>query len=136
MGWSVGVFHDTEEVVVKPLGGRFKHLREYSGATILGDGTVALILDIAGLAAKAGLTSMDASARAVELATAAEAQRLQDLHSLLLFDNGPEEPFAVPLDMVQRIEPRNECSRTSRTAPPRNKPAAPAGRIRSQAAEH
>ncbi len=40
-GLVVGAFHATEEVVVKPLGRRFKHLREYSGATILGDGAVA-----------------------------------------------------------------------------------------------
>jgi len=101
---AVGAFHDTEEVVVKPLGRRFKKLREYAGATILGDGTVALILDITGLAAKAGLNSVNASARAAELAAAAEAERLQDLHSLLLFENGPGEHCAVPLNMVQRIE--------------------------------
>ena len=101
---AVDAFHDTEEVVVKPLGSRFKKLREYAGATILGDGAVALILDMAGLSAKAGLSSMDASARAAELEAAAEAQRLQDRHSLLLFENGPGEHCAVPLDMVQRIE--------------------------------
>ncbi len=67
-GLVVGNFHETEEVVVKPLGRRLKHLREYSGATILGDGTVALILDISGLAAKAGLASVSASARAKALA--------------------------------------------------------------------
>jgi two-component system chemotaxis sensor kinase CheA len=103
-GLVVGGFHDTEEVVVKPLGRRLKHLREYSGATILGDGTVALILDVAGLAAKAGLTSVSGSARAAELAAEAEVQRLQDVHSLLLFHNGPSEPCAIPLDLVQRIE--------------------------------
>ena len=101
---AVGSFHDTEEVVVKPLGSRFKKLREYSGATILGDGAVALILDVMGMAAKAGLTSIDASARAMELAAEAEAQRLQDIHSLLLFENGPGEHCAIPLDLVQRIE--------------------------------
>ncbi|HOC58996.1 MAG TPA: chemotaxis protein CheW [Smithellaceae bacterium] len=103
-GLVVGAFHDTEEIVVKPLGHRFKKLREYSGATILGDGAVALILDASGIAAKVGLTSLDATARAAELAAAAEVQRLQELHSLLLFENGPGEPCAVPLDLVQRIE--------------------------------
>jgi two-component system, chemotaxis family, sensor kinase CheA len=103
-GLVLGAFHDTEEVVVKPLGRRLKRLREYSGATILGDGAVALILDIAGLASKASLTSVSGSARATELAAEAEAQRLQDVHSLLLFHNGPNEPCAVPLDLVQRIE--------------------------------
>ena len=45
-GLVVGAFHDTEEIVVKPLGRHLKALREYAGATILGDGRVALILDI------------------------------------------------------------------------------------------
>jgi two-component system chemotaxis sensor kinase CheA len=70
----------------------------------LGDGAVALILDMAGIAAKAGLTSVSGSARAAELAAEAEVQRLQDVHSLLLFHNGPNEPCAIPLDLVQRIE--------------------------------
>jgi two-component system chemotaxis sensor kinase CheA len=103
-GLVVGAFHDTEEVVVKPLGRRFKYLSEYSGATILGDGAVALILDIPGLAVKAGLTSVAGSARAAELAAEAEVQRLKDVHSLLLFQNGPDEPCAVSLDLIQRIE--------------------------------
>ncbi|MCC6489438.1 MAG: chemotaxis protein CheW [Candidatus Hydrogenedentes bacterium] len=103
-GLVVGTFHDTEEVVVKPLGRRLKHLREYSGATILGDGTVALILDMSGLADKANLSSVSGSARAAELASEVEALRLQDVHSLLLFHNGPNEPCAIPLDLVQRIE--------------------------------
>lgn len=103
-GLVVGAFHETEEVVVKPLGRRLKHLREYSGATILGDGAVALILDISGLAAKSGLAPVTESARAKALAAEAEAHRLQDIHSLLLFHNGPDEPCAIPLDLVQRIE--------------------------------
>ena len=51
----VQAFHNTEEIVVKPLGHHLKESREYAGATILGDGAVALILDAAGLAAKAEL---------------------------------------------------------------------------------
>ena len=102
-GLVVGEFHDTEEVVVKPLGRRFKRLREYSGATILGDGTVALILDVAGVAAKAGLAAVSESVRAEELAALAEA-RLRDTHALLLFQNAPGESCAIPLDIVQRIE--------------------------------
>jgi two-component system chemotaxis sensor kinase CheA len=101
---AVGAFHDTEEVVVKPLGRRLKHLHEYSGATILGDGTVALILDMAGLSAKAGVVSVSGSLRAAELAAQAEKRRLQDVHWLLLFHNTPDEPCALPLDTVQRIE--------------------------------
>lgn len=103
-GLVVGGFHDTEEIVVKPLGRRLKHLHEYSGATILGDGSVALILDIAGVAARAGLNAVAGSARALELLAQAEADRQQETHSLLLFHNAPNEPCAVPLERVQRIE--------------------------------
>jgi two-component system, chemotaxis family, sensor kinase CheA len=103
-GLVVGAFHDSEEVVVKPLGRRFKDLNEYAGATILGDGAVALILDIAGLAGRAGLAAVAGAARAAELEAAAEAGQSQEKQSLLIFHNGPEEPCAVPLAMVQRIE--------------------------------
>lgn len=103
-GLVVGAFHATEEVVVKPLGRRFKQLREYSGATILGDGAVALILDASGIALKAELSSVSGTARASELQAEAESQRMQDVHSFLLFQNGPSESCALPLDVVQRIE--------------------------------
>ena len=44
---------DTEEIVVKPLGKQLKGISAYSGATIMGDGRVALILDVLGLAQRA-----------------------------------------------------------------------------------
>ncbi len=100
----VGAFHDTEEIVVKPLGCHLKRLVEYAGATILGDGTVALILDIGGLAAKANLGMVSGTARARELSEAARQEKLIDTHALLLFHNAPEELCAVPLETVLRIE--------------------------------
>ena len=103
-GLVVGAFHDTEEIVVKPLGSHIKGLREYAGATILGDGTVALILDIAGLAAKAELGSVSGTERALEQRKAAELEKLIDTHALLLFHNGPDQLCAAPLDTVLRIE--------------------------------
>jgi two-component system, chemotaxis family, sensor kinase CheA len=102
-GLVVDAFHDTEEIVVKPLGRHLKGLGEYAGATILGDGTVALILDVAGLAAKAKIASVSGTARAQEQAEAAEQQQLTDTHALLLFHNAPHELFATPLDSVLRI---------------------------------
>lgn len=101
-GLVVGSFHDTEEIVVKPLGRRLKGLREYSGATILGDGAVALILDMAGLAEKAGLGAVPDSARAARETVG--DQRKRDTHTLMLFNSGPELPCAIPLDLVRRIE--------------------------------
>jgi two-component system chemotaxis sensor kinase CheA len=103
-GLVVDTFHDSEEIVVKPLGRHLKGLREYAGATILGDGAVALILDVTGLATKAGMASVSGTARAREQADAAERERLADAQALLLFHHAPEELFAVPLDTVRRIE--------------------------------
>ena len=77
---------------------------EYAGATILGDGTVALILDVAGLAAKADLGVVSGTARARELSEAAQQEKLTDTHALLLFHNSPDELCAIPLDTVLRIE--------------------------------
>ena len=52
-GLVVEELHDTVEIVVKPLGRHLKGIADYAGATILGDGRVAVILDVAGLAARA-----------------------------------------------------------------------------------
>ncbi|NVB43853.1 chemotaxis protein CheW, partial [Pseudenhygromyxa sp. WMMC2535] len=54
-GLLVEAVHDTEEIVVKPLWSVLDELGCYAGATVLGDGAVALILDSVGLAARAGL---------------------------------------------------------------------------------
>jgi two-component system, chemotaxis family, sensor kinase CheA len=70
----------------------------------MGDGRVALILDVNGLATKADLQLLSGSARSAELAEEAERERLQDMHSLLLFYNAPDELCATPLDTVLRVE--------------------------------
>ena len=54
-GLVVDGIHDTQEIVVKPLGKRLKGLSMYSGATIMGDGKVALILDVLGIAQRSGV---------------------------------------------------------------------------------
>ena len=48
-GLVVDEINDTEEIVVKPLGKLFKGLTTFAGATIMGDGRVALILDLGGV---------------------------------------------------------------------------------------
>jgi two-component system, chemotaxis family, sensor kinase CheA len=101
-GLVVGELHDTVEIVVKPMGRHLQGLMEYAGATILGDGQVAVILDVAGLAARAGLS------RAANPTTTAEAPAEDDaageIHSLLLFQNAPGEDCAVPIELVTRVE--------------------------------
>ncbi len=103
-GLVVEELHDSIEIVVKPLGRHLKHLRQYAGATIMGDGQVALILDVSGISAMANITSMSGSTRAKELAEEARRDKFQDVQSFLLFRNSPEEHCAVPLDLVQRVE--------------------------------
>lgn len=97
-----GIF-DSEEIVVKPLGRHIKDCPGLAGATILGNGRVALILDAAGIASSAN----------VELTHESEEQsKQQDLDSegqasaqpLLLFSTNPADQFGVPMEIVARIE--------------------------------
>lgn len=105
-GLVVDELNDSEEIVVKPLGRHLKHCKGYAGATIMGDGRVALILDVANLAHMAGLTSLERSDRAAEVAMETEkAIRAQkDRQSLLVFRGAEDEQFAVSLNQVERIE--------------------------------
>ncbi len=105
-GLVVEELNDSEEIVVKPLGRDLKKCKGYAGATIMGDGRVALILDVANIAQMAGLTSLEGTARAAELADAErEAIRAgHDRQSLLIFRSAEDEQFAVPLSLVERIE--------------------------------
>lgn len=101
-GLIVEELHDTVEIVVKPLGRHLKGLHDYAGATILGDGRVAVILDVAGLAGRAGLASgtAEAASRQEESANSEAGEE----HALLLFQNAPDENCAVPIEQVSRIE--------------------------------
>jgi two-component system chemotaxis sensor kinase CheA len=105
-GLVVDELHDSEEIVVKPLGRDLKKCKGYAGATIMGDGRVALILDVANLAQMAGLTSLEGSSRAAEVAEESlrAIQEQKDRQSLLVFRSAENEQFAAPLNMVERIE--------------------------------
>ena len=100
-GLVVGELHDTVEIVVKPMGRHLQGLVEYAGATILGDGQVAVILDVAGLAARAGLSR---AANPAVAAAVSEEDAAGEMRSLLLFQNAPGEDCAVPIELVTRVE--------------------------------
>jgi two-component system chemotaxis sensor kinase CheA len=109
---TTGAFHyglivdrllDSEEIVIKPLGRHLQSCHGYAGATIMGDGRIALILDIADLARMARLTSLEGSRRASELVRETLLQN-QDRQTLLTFSSAREEQFAVPLSLVERVE--------------------------------
>ena len=105
-GLVVDELNDSEEIVVKPLGRHLKVCKEYAGATIMGDGRVALILDVANLANMYGLTSVEGSDRAVEVALENDesGRGSKDRQSILIFRGADEEQFAVPINHVERIE--------------------------------
>lgn len=104
-GLVVDALMDAEEIVVKSLGQHLKSCKKYSGATIMGDGRVSLILDVANIAREAQLISYENSDRASQLKSEQEASaaKLQDLHSFLIFRNGGEDQFCVPLNLVLRV---------------------------------
>jgi two-component system chemotaxis sensor kinase CheA len=101
-GLVVDQINDTEEIVVKPLGKQLKGLTVFAGATIMGDGKVALILDVMGLAQRANVTchTTEASRAAAETGKAAAT----DLQTLLLFNLRSEQRMAIPLSVVARLE--------------------------------
>lgn len=105
-GLIVDTIEDTEEIVVKPLGRQVKDLRLFSGATIMGDGRIALILDLMGLAGSASLLQPgspghDAVRETVEESVTAH---ILDDRTLLLLGLGPQQRVAIPLAAVERLE--------------------------------
>ena len=111
-GLVVDEINDTQEIVVKPLGKQLKSINAYAGATIMGDGKVALILDVLGLAQRANLVSSLAD-KAVSQAELAVNTRPQEeragRNAFLLFQCGERGRMAVDLSLVARLEefPRN-----------------------------
>jgi two-component system chemotaxis sensor kinase CheA len=101
-GLVVDGINDTQEIVVKPLGKQMKGLSVYAGATIMGDGRVALILDVLGIGQSSGVL-----AESREQARAGSEQKTQsgiEQQRLLLFRAGSFERLAVPLSLVARLE--------------------------------
>jgi two-component system chemotaxis sensor kinase CheA len=97
-----GVFH-TEEIVVKPMSTKLRHIDMFSGNTILGDGAVIMIIDPNGIAKALGASGSASHAVADENA-AHHASTGEQTTSLLVFRAGTDQPKAVPLALVTRLE--------------------------------
>jgi len=110
-GLVVDGINDTQEIVVKPLGKQLKGLTVYAGATIMGDGRVALILDVLGIGQSSGVLAE--SREQTRAATQQKTQTGIELQRLLLFRAGSFERLAVPLSLVARLEefPRSSIER-------------------------
>jgi len=107
-GLVVDEINDTEEIVVKPLGKQLKGLTCFAGATIMGDGKVALILDVLGVAQRANVVS-EVRDRSL-LDKTKTGDKADDRQTLLLFNAGQDVRLAIPLSMVARLEefPRSQ----------------------------
>lgn len=102
-GMVVDEINDTEEIVVKPLSKQLKGITSFAGATIMGDGKVALILDILGIAQRAGVIS-EVRERLVNSKSNKTEEELDNRETLLLFMVGKDRRMAIPLSMVARLE--------------------------------
>jgi two-component system chemotaxis sensor kinase CheA len=97
-----GVFH-TEEIVVKPMSTKLRHISMFSGNTILGDGAVIMIVDPNGIAQSLG-TSIDTQNEIADENASMKASAEENRTSLLVFRAGSQQPKAVPLALVTRLE--------------------------------
>ena len=101
-GIIVDKIYDAEEIVVKPVSSLLRHIPIFAGNTILGDGSVIMILDPNGIAQSTGEMQV-ADQQAVEHADARLAGG-QERVALLLFRAHGHQPKAVPLGLVARLE--------------------------------
>ena len=112
-GLVVNEIHDSEEIVVKPLSKQLRGLKVFAGATIMGDGKVALILDVVGLAQNASILS-EARDHALEEnsteALANQEQNQSEKRTFLLFAGPDDSRMALPL---------NTANAALRNSPPR-----------------
>ncbi|HET8546072.1 MAG TPA: hybrid sensor histidine kinase/response regulator [Pseudolabrys sp.] len=97
-----GVFH-TEEIVVKPMSSKLRHIPMFSGNTILGDGSVIMIIDPNGVAQAFG-TNVASQLAAAEASEIKPTPSAGSSTSLLVFRAGSMQPKAVPLSLVTRLE--------------------------------
>lgn len=102
-GLIVDEICDTEEIVVKPLGKELKNVTVYAGATIMGDGKVALILDVFGLARRAGIIQQDEGNALKDLGQELKGHSEENGESLLIVTVGTTR-MAIPVACITRLE--------------------------------
>jgi len=91
----------TEEIVVNPLPNTLKNIQIYQGTTIMGDGEVAMVLDVDGIARHVGVEFN----QSFECKNVLVSQKMAGLNTerILTFQYGPKEQFAIPLILVRRL---------------------------------
>ncbi|MEY3787608.1 MAG: hypothetical protein RLZ75_1815 [Pseudomonadota bacterium] len=101
-GLIVDEVMNIQEVVVKPLGPFLKEVKNFAGATILGNGRVSLILDVDGLAVNSGLVAK-IQARPLNTSLTKEVF-IQEEVPMLLFELNGLDKLAINLEYVERLE--------------------------------
>jgi two-component system chemotaxis sensor kinase CheA len=91
----------SEEIVVKPMPEYFRQIKNFSGTSILGDGAIAMIIDVQGYIQRSRLAYGELRKTAQNRP---EIKVDQEPQSLLIFDNNTEEHFALALSWIQRID--------------------------------
>ena len=102
LGIIVDRVFDTEEIVVKPVAPILRHVTMFSGNTILGDGSVIMILDPNGIARATGISAGGETKPTIE--AVAETNNSDDITTMLLFRANGNQKMAVPLGLVARLE--------------------------------
>jgi two-component system chemotaxis sensor kinase CheA len=101
-GLVVDELMSPEEIVVKPLSPVLREIGMFSGATVLGNGTLALILDVGATAARAGVKPIEEESVSIGAEEAVMQKAAGE--SFLIFEDRARERTALPLGMVERIE--------------------------------
>jgi two-component system, chemotaxis family, sensor kinase CheA len=101
-GLVVDQINDTEEIVVKPLRKQLKVIKTFAGSSIMGDGKVALILDVLGLAQRANVVSQTHDRALAEKPK--EAAEAMEKETFLLFAGLGDSRMAIPLSTLARLE--------------------------------
>lgn len=102
-GLVVDQINDTQEIVVKPLAEALKSIPVFAGATIMGDGRVALILDTLGIGQRARVMS-ESPERTVEVLKSEGSEEVGQSETLLLVSTVRNGRLAIPLKRVARLE--------------------------------
>jgi two-component system, chemotaxis family, sensor kinase CheA len=102
-GLVVEQIHNAEEIVVKTLDGFFKNIKVFSGATMMGDGEIVLILDVMGLAQNALMISSKSS-RDELIESVSSSKDEDEIQSMLIVSLGKEHRVAIRLSDVTRLE--------------------------------
>lgn len=100
-GLVIDTIVDTEEIVVKQLHDPLRESRAFAGTTVLGDGRIAIVLDIGSIAhignIRTGLSEMEQN-------MGSALSKVGDRHSVLIFDIGGQERFAIALFLITRVD--------------------------------